>query len=75
MKNLDDVKFLHTISLFGGCVLVPINRIKFINFSESESSFEIKIESDDGNWIECFSDEEKACERFNSIKNMIKAEL
>jgi hypothetical protein len=67
-------KFLETITDFGNDVLVPINRIKFVNFSYKENGHEIQITSEDGTWIECFEkDEKKANCRYRMIKNILEA--
>lgn len=69
------MKFLETITTFGNDVLVPIDRIKHINFLAKDSGFEIIITSDDGEWCECFTPkgEEKANQRYEIIKKLIDA--
>lgn len=67
------MKFLETITFFGSDALVPIDRIKYINQSYNENNIEIKITSDDGDWVECFEDEEKANKRYEMIKHIIEA--
>jgi len=69
---LQEFKFLETITLLGNSALVPINRIKFINFKR-ENNYEVVITSDDGSWVECYVDEKEATSRYNQVKELIKA--
>jgi len=67
------MEFLETITFMGSDALIPINRIKYINFSCSDG-YRIKITSDDGDWEECFgNDMDKANARYKMIKKIIKA--
>lgn len=65
--------FLESITFTGNDVLIPIDRIKYINYGYYENSFQIKIYSDDGDWIECFDDDKKAQIRYQQIKNIVGA--
>ncbi len=67
------MKFLETITFLLDDVLVPIDRIKYIN-SSYKSGYRIKITSDDGEWEECFGEElEKLLIRYEQIKKIIGA--
>lgn len=64
-------RFLETITFYGNDVLVPIERIKFINLT-FEKDWIIRIVSDDGDWEEHFGkDEQAARERYARIKKVI----
>ncbi len=68
------MKFLETVTFDCNDVLVPINRIKYINFSYDDGHI-IKIYSDNGEWHECFGkDEEKAIKRYKMIKDILDAQ-
>lgn len=49
--------FIESITIFENDVLIPINRIKYIN-TGYDKSYQVKIFSDDGEWIECFEKED-----------------
>jgi len=68
------MRFLETITFMGNDALVPIDRIKWINFTYIDG-WRIKIVSDDGDWEECFGDDDdKASKRYVMIKRIIEAE-
>ncbi|MFI5405446.1 MAG: hypothetical protein ACHQ1D_02915 [Nitrososphaerales archaeon] len=68
------MKFLETITFLNNDALVPVDRIKHINYSLSEDGYRITITSDDGSWIECFDqNKEKANKRYEMIKGIIEA--
>lgn len=68
--------FLETITMFENDALIPINRIKHINSGIYESGYEIRITSDDGNWVECFGkDRIKFQKRYKAIKKILKSEV
>lgn len=70
------MKFLETITWLGNDVLVPIDRIKYINKTASENGIEIIIKSDDGEWIECFGkDSVKAHKRYKMIQKIVKSNI
>jgi len=67
------MKFLETITNLGNDVLVPIDRIKYINLSYV-NGWRIIITSDDGDWEECFDNSiSDASERYRKIKEIIEA--
>jgi hypothetical protein len=65
--------FLESITLLENDVLIPINRIKYINTGYSAKSWFITITSDDGDWIEGFGDEENMRQRYKMLKKIINA--
>jgi hypothetical protein len=66
------MNFLETITFLGNEALVPINRIKYVNFLYGDKT-SIKIVSDDGDWEEHFGhEEEKAIARYEEIKKILK---
>ncbi len=67
------MKFLETITFLGNDALVPIDKIKYINTSYSDKSYKISITGYDGDWVECFDDEEKMQKRYKMIKRIIQA--
>lgn len=70
------MKFLETISTLNNDVLVPINRIKYINSCTTSNGYLIKIVSDDGDWTEFFDDTDAGFdlvnERYEQIKQIVK---
>jgi hypothetical protein len=64
-------RFLETISCLGNDALVPIDRIKWVILKYG-NCYELTIETDDGNWIECFGDHKKALARYNEVKEILK---
>lgn len=68
------IKFLESITWLENDVLIPIDRIKFINRTFEGSSLVIKIVSDDGSWEEHFGQDEEKCEkRYRQIIHIIRA--
>jgi len=68
------MKFIETITIHENSALVPIDRIKVINFGCYEHGYEIIIVSDDGEWSECFGDDdEKGQKRYDQLKQIINA--
>jgi hypothetical protein len=67
--------FIESVTFFGNDVLIPIDRIKYITCGYYEKSYQIKIVSDDGEWGECFGEnEDKMKARYEQIKKIIQAE-
>ncbi len=67
------MKFLETITALGNDALIPIDRIKYINYCD-EGGLVIKIFTDDGDFMECFGENfEKAEKRYTQIKNIVGA--
>lgn len=73
--EISEERFLETVTFMGNDVLIPIDRIKYINMSSNENGFVIKITSDDGEWDENFyiKEEIKAKKRYKMLKEIIKA--
>ncbi len=64
--------FLETITFFGNVVLVPINRIKYINATYEDETYRIKIVSDDGDWEEYYGNDEINYNlRYENIKEIL----
>ncbi len=68
------MKFLETITLNDNDVLVPIDRIKYINFITHEDGYEILIVTDDGTWSENFLVNDIAKKRYKNIKMIINGQ-
>lgn len=66
--------FLESITFLGNDAIIPIDKIKYINTSYSDKSYKITITGYDGDWVECFPDEEKMRVRYDKIKKIIRAE-
>lgn len=67
-------KFLQSITTMGNDVLIPINRIKYVNLISSEEVYEIRITGDDGCWIEFFNEGTLATYRYHEIKRILNDE-
>lgn len=68
------VRFLETLTAWGDDALVPIDKIKFAYITNKGNGWEIRIESHDGDWAECFGgDDEKLEKRWNQIKDILNA--
>lgn len=63
--------FLEIITNYGNDALIPINRIQYIYTGFSEDTYKITIKTDDGEWRECFLDEQNYLERYKILKEII----
>lgn len=67
-------RFLETITVTGGDAIVPINRIKYINFGYYENGYAIRITTDDGNYEENFGQNIKEAQlRYSIIQEIINS--
>jgi hypothetical protein len=64
---------IETITALGNLALVPVNRIKYINFIY-KNGWVIRIKGDDLEWEEHFAqdDEERARKRYEIMKELIQ---
>lgn len=67
----EQVRFLETIGALGYDVLIPIERIKYINIS-FHGRWEIRFYSDDGDWVECFDSSDEGQKKLDLRYSMIK---
>jgi len=67
--------FLETITFLGNDVLIPINRIEYIMLNINEKGTYVITIKGEGKyeWVEHFSNNKLALERYDQIKNIIKA--
>lgn len=70
-KEQKEARFLETIGALGNDALVPIDRIKHIYITYKQS-WELRIYSDDGDWVECFELNEEGQKKLEKRYNMIK---
>lgn len=67
------MQFIETVTAFGDDVLVPVNRIKYINYIYN-NGYRIVITSDDGSWEECFAENDEIAQfRYQEIKRILNA--
>lgn len=67
-------RFLETITIFENDVLVPIDKIQYIQRKETDKDYQIIIKGEGSfQWIECFNCEKKFNKRYEEIKEIIGA--